>query len=141
MIILDTNVISEAMQPRPDGAVMRWIKFAPQDDLYTTAITEAEMRFGAVAAPILKRRGELEAIVERIFSVRFRDRVLAFDSDAAKCFPQVLMRMKLHGRTHSHSDAQIAAIALSVGAAVATRNVIDFEDSGVEIINPWNTSP
>lgn len=137
MIIVDTNVISEAMQPHPADAVVRWLRFAPGDELYTTAVTEAEMRHGAASAPILKRRKELEEIVERIFSVRFAGRILPFDSLAAKFFPQGLMGMKAHGRNHSHSDAQIAAIALSVGAAVATRDLLGFEYSGVEIINPW----
>jgi toxin FitB len=137
MIILDTNVISEMMQPRPAEAVFRWLRFTPGDQLYTTAITEAEMRHGAASCPILKRRAELTEIVERIFSVRFTDQVLPFDGLAAKFFPQVLMGMAAHGRTHSHSDAQIAAIALSVGAIVATRDSLGFEHSGVDIIDPW----
>ncbi|HTQ14376.1 MAG TPA: type II toxin-antitoxin system VapC family toxin [Rhizomicrobium sp.] len=137
MIILDTNVISEAMQPRPAEPVMRWLKFAPGDQLYTTAITEAEMRHGAASCPILKRRKERSDIVERIFSIRFAGHILPFDSAAARYFPEVLMGMKRDRSTHSHSDAQIAAIAISVGAIVATRNVDDFERSGATLVNPW----
>jgi predicted nucleic acid-binding protein len=135
MIILDTNVISETMQPRPSEAVLRWLRFAP-DELYTTAITEAEMRYGAEVAPKSKRE-ELERAIAHIFDVRFVRLVLPFDSAAAKALPRVLVDMQRHGRTYSRSDAQIAAIALSRGASVATRDGGGFERSGVEIINPW----
>jgi predicted nucleic acid-binding protein len=136
MIILDTNVISETMQPRPDEAVRRWLKFAPGDELYTTAITEAEMRYGAAIAPKKKRR-ELEQVIARIFAVRFAGRILPFDSHAAKEFPRILVDMQRDCRSHSRGDAQIAAIAVIAGATVATRNINDFHRAGVEIINPW----
>ncbi|HXM00681.1 MAG TPA: type II toxin-antitoxin system VapC family toxin [Rhizomicrobium sp.] len=136
MIILDTNVISEAMQPRPAEAVIRWLRFAPGEELFTTAITEAEMRYGGGNRPKAKRR-ELEEIVGRIFAVRFAGRILPFDSQAAKAFPRILVDMQRDSRSHSRGDAQIAAIAVSVGAVVATRDIEDFERAGVEIINPW----
>jgi predicted nucleic acid-binding protein len=136
MLILDTNVISEAMQPRPAEAVIRWLRFVPGEELFATAITEAEMRYGAEIAPKAKRR-ELEEINGRIFVVRVAGRILPFDSQAAKAFPRIFVDLQRDGRSHSRGDAPIAAIALSVGATVATRDIGDFERAGVEIINPW----
>lgn len=137
MIIIDTNVISEAMKPNPDDAVIRWMRLTPGDELFTTSITEAEMRYGAAKPPEGRRKRELEALVERIFSIRFAGHILSFDSAAAKSFPRIILEMRRNGRSYSHSDAQIAAIAHTHGAVLATRNVGDFENCGIEVVNPW----
>lgn len=137
MIILDTNVLSEAVRPQPDEAVVRWLRFAPVDDLFTTAITEAEMRYGAARLPAGRNRREREAQINHIFAVRFAGCILPFDTCAALVFPNVILSMQKQRRSHSFPDAQIAAIALAHSAAVATRNVEHFEHSGVQIINPW----
>jgi len=139
MIILDTNVISEAMRPSPDERVMRWLRFVPNAELFTTAVTEAEKRYGAQRRHEGRKKRELEELVERIFSVRFARHILPFDSAAAKAFPLILLEMQRHGRAHSVSDAQIAAIAQSNSATVATRNTGDFELIGTSVINPWET--
>lgn len=139
MIILDTNVISEAMQPIPDERFARWLRFAPGAELFTTAVTEAEMRYGAQRRHEGRKKRELEELVERIFSVRFAGHILSFDSAAAKAFPPLLIEMQRHGRAYSTADAQIAAIAHVHGATVATRNTKDFELAGIPIINPWET--
>ena len=137
MIILDTNVLSEAVRPQPDETVVRWLRFTPGDDLFTTAITEAEMRYGAARLPAGRNRREREAQIDHIFAVRFAGCVLPFDTRAANVFPNVILSMQKQRRSHSFPDAQIAAIALAHGAAVATRNVEHFEHAGVQIINPW----
>jgi predicted nucleic acid-binding protein len=139
MIILDTNVISETMRPNPDEPVTRWLRFAPSSELYTTAITEAEMRYGALRRHEGKKKRELEELVEKIFSKRFAGHILPFDSDAARMFPFILIEMQRQGRTYSISDAQIAAIARSHGATVATRDTGGFTHSGVPTIDPWKT--
>jgi hypothetical protein len=141
MIILDTNVLSEAMATHPNDNVARWLRFAPRDELYTTAITEAEMRYGAARMSLHRKGKELEDIVEHMFSVRFADRVLPFDSAAAKEFPALLIEMQRNGRSNSHSDAQIAAIAQAHSARIATRNLRDFETTGLPVINPWTDLP
>jgi toxin FitB len=141
MIILDTNVLSEAVRPRPDETVLRWLKFTPGDNLCTTAITEAEMRYGAARFPAGRNRREREAEIDRIFAIRFAGCILPFDTRAAQAFPNVVLSMQKQGRSYSHPDAQIAAITLSQGFAVATRNVDHFEHAGVEIINPWTDRP
>ncbi len=138
MIILDTNVISAAMANDPPEPVRRWLRFAPADELYTTAITEAEMRYGAYRMSLYRKGRELEEIVNRIFSVRFADRVLPFDSGAAKELPAILVSIQRDMRSFSVSDAQIAAIARSNHATIATRDY-GFEHSGVPLIDPWNT--
>jgi predicted nucleic acid-binding protein len=137
MIILDTNVISEAMAINPAEQVMRWIRFAPRDELYTTAITEAEMRYGAARKFLHKKGGELEQIVDRIFTVRFAGRVLPFDGEAARELPAILISMQRDLRTYSRMDAFIAAIARANSATIATRNMADFERAGVPLVNPW----
>ena len=139
MIVLDTNVISEMMKPRPSEQVARWVRYAPRDDLYTTAITEAEMRYGAYRMSLHRDTRELETIVNRIFSVRFAGHILPFDSEAAKAFPPILVESQRHGRSHSHSDAQIAAIARVHSATIATRDGYGFEHSGVPLIDPWKS--
>ncbi|HTT96465.1 MAG TPA: type II toxin-antitoxin system VapC family toxin [Rhizomicrobium sp.] len=141
MIVLDTNVLSEAVRPQPDEAVVRWLRFAPRDELFTTAIAEAEMRYGAARLPAGRNRKEREMQIDRIFTVRFAGCILPFDSRSAQVFPNVILSMQKQGRSYSFPDAQIAAIALAHGAAVATRNVTHFEHSGVQIINPWTASP
>jgi toxin FitB len=136
MIILDTNVISAAMLPEPPPEVARWLRFVPSDELYTTAITEAELRYGAYRATLWKKVRELEIGIERMFNTRFANRVLPFDSDAAKAFPAVLIAMQRDMHTFSVSDAQIAAIAIAHGATIATRDY-GFDRSGVPLIDPW----
>jgi hypothetical protein len=137
MIILDTNVLSEAVCPQPDEAVMRWLRFTPGDDLFTTAITEAEMRYGAARLPAGRNRKEREAQIDHIFAVRFAGCILPFDTRAAQVFPNVILSLQKQRRSHSLPDAQIAAIALVHGAKIATRNVEHFEYTGAQIINPW----
>jgi toxin FitB len=138
MIIADTNVISEWIKPTPARNVVRWMRLTPSDQIYATAISEAEMRYGVATEAEGQRRHEREALIDQLFSVRFAGRVLAFDSDAAKAFAIILAQMRRRGRTFSKSDAQIAAIAAVHGAAVATRDA-GFEHSGVPLIDPWNS--
>lgn len=137
MIILDTNVVSELIDENMDEAVGRWIKQHDASHFFTTVITEAELFYGVVRLPDGKRKHALEATLERIFRLRFRNRVLSFDSAAARNFGEVVISRQRSGRAYDYADAQIAAIARSRGAAVATRNVGDFEHCGVQVIDPW----
>jgi predicted nucleic acid-binding protein len=137
MIILDTNVISELIDEVPAEAVARWFVQTPIEDMYTTTITEAEIFYGLARLPIGKRKRDLEAVLERLFRLRFRGRVLPFDSAAARNFGDVVLVRKRQGRSYHYADAQIAAIAKSCGAAIATRNGIDFDHCGVKVIDPW----
>jgi predicted nucleic acid-binding protein len=137
MIILDTNVVSELIDEAPSETVVDWIGRTPPLKLFTTAITEAELFYGVARLPNGRRKRDLEAILERIFRFRFQGRVLFFDSAAARNFGDVIVSRQRFGRTYDHADAQIAAIARSRGAAVATRNIADFEHCGIKVIDPW----
>ncbi len=137
MIILDTNVVAELIDAAPSEAVSRWFVQSPAVEMYVTAITEAELFYGTARLPEGRRKRDLEGTLERIFRLRFKDRVLSFDSAAARNFGDIIVARKRLGRSFDYPDAQIAAIARSQGATVATRNVGDFEHCGIEVINPW----
>jgi toxin FitB len=139
MIILDTNVLSEAMRPTPAREVLRWIADQPTSGLFTTSITQAEIMYGIELLPKGKRRVTLQSAVQALFEEDFAGRILPFDSDAARLFPAIAASRRTSGRPIAQWDAQIAAIALSRGATLATRNTGDFEHCGITLINPWNT--
>ena len=138
MIILDTDVISEFSRPYPDVGVADWMNSLAPSDPYITAITEAELRYGVSLLPDGRRRERLLARIERTLRRYFVRRILPFDSNAARSYAALAADRRARGRPISHPDCQIAAIAHSVGAALATRNVTDFKDCGIEVINPWS---
>ena len=137
MILLDTNVLSELMRAVPDASVERWLADQPASSVFISAITEAELRYGIALLPIGKRRSSLTAVMQDMLAEDFNGRILPFDSPAALAFAEIAASRRHVGRPISQADAQIAAIARSRGATLATRNVLDFEECGVEIINPW----
>ncbi len=137
MIILDTNVVSEALKPVPDPAVVAWLADRPATSFYLTAMTEAEMRLGVLLLPSGRRRTELATALDSILNTSFQGRVLPFDRQAAAHFAAIAADRRALGRPVAQVDGQIAAAARSRGAAVATRNVKDFVDCGVELHNPW----
>ena len=138
MIVLDTNVLSELMRPAPSERVVRWVAGQPTTSLYTTSITQAEILHGIMLLPSGRRRSALESAAGAMFSEDFGGRVLPFGSEAALTYARIAVQRRRAGRPISHFDAQIAAIARSAGAAIATRNVADYDACGVEIINPWD---
>lgn len=140
MIILDTNVVSEMMKPNPERAVELWLAQQPGESTFLCAITEAELRFGLAVLPEGRRRARLANAIEAMLAEDFRGRILPFDSPAAVTFAAIASERRRSGRPIAIADAQIAAIARSRGAALATRNVADFEGCGVELVNPWGTA-
>lgn len=139
MIVLDTNVLSELMRPSPSEVVLRWFAGRSAATLFTTTITQAEILFGLALLPEGRRRSDLLMAAEQMFAEDFADRVLPFDSMATKAFAPIAAGRRHKGRPTGAFDAQIAAIAASRGAALATRNVADFLDCGIPIINPWES--
>ena len=137
MVLIDTNVISELMRPDPSPVVLAW--FGRQDAmaLHLSAVSEAEVRRGAAILPDGKRRDRLIAEIDGMILEDFAGRVLPFESAAAVAFAAIFADRRSAGRPISFPDCQIAAIARSHGAAIATRNVADFEGCGVEVIDPW----
>jgi predicted nucleic acid-binding protein len=137
VIVLDTNVLSELMKPAPDGNVTRWVAAHPASSLYTTSITQSEILHGILLLPAGRRRKAFEAAAEAMFREDFGGRILAFGSDAALPYARIAVERRNAGRPISQADAQIAAIARSTGATLATRNAADFYGCGVNIIDPW----
>lgn len=136
MIILDTNVVSEFIKPRPDPRVMAWVDSWLDSEVATTAITIAELRYGAARMPSGRRRSLLEAEIEGIVD-DFRGRIEPFDAAAAAHYGTVVAEREQAGRRINFPDAQIAAICRSLGATLATRNTKDFADTGIEVVDPW----
>ncbi len=139
MIVLDTNVLSETLRPTPADSVRRWMRAQPLTSLFTTTICEAEIFYGLALLPAGRRRTRLERAVTAIFEEDFAERILPFDSAAARAFAGLAAHRRGLGRPISEFDAQIAAIAHSCGAAVATRNVEDFADCGIRVVSPWES--
>ena len=137
MVILDTNVISEVLRPAPDAAVGNWMEKQAVAELSTTAVCEAELLLGAALLPQGRRRKELEQSIVTILQRLFVGRILPFDRAAANAYAEVASARRRIGRPISTLDAQIAAIARAHGASVATRNVADFADCGIDVVDPW----
>lgn len=138
MIILDTNVVSELLRPQPEPRVEAWLAAQDGADIYLTAISEAELRYGVVCMAKGKRRDLLSNAVDGMVREDFRDRILPFDSAAAREYARIGAERRTAGRPISQFDCQIAAIGRALGAAVATRNAKDFEGCGITVIDPWN---
>lgn len=137
MIILDTNVLSELMKAGPAASVVEWATSQPTSRLFITAVTQGEILYGIGLLPKGKRRDRIAHAAKAMFAEDFNDRILAFNSDAAAAYADIAVARRRQGRPISQFDAQIAAIARSSGAALATRNVGDFEGCGIELVNPW----
>ena len=139
MIVLDTNVISELMRPTPDARVMAWMAQQPMAGLFTTTVTQAEIFYGLALLPQGRRRDDLVVAAQQMFDVDLAGRVLSFDIDAAMIYAEIAAGRRRIGNPISQIDAQIAAVARSRGAQLATRNVPDFVDCGIVVVNPWGT--
>ena len=137
MIILDTNVVSEIMRDNPRREVLGWLDVHLASELFITAVPESEIRAGIAFLPGGRRKRDLTEASERAFSLLFSERILAFDSEAARMYAIIAAARRAAGRPISHADCQIAAIARSHQAQIATRNINDFSGCGVEIVNPW----
>jgi len=141
VIILDTNVISEAMKRTPAPQVLRWLSGRSASDLFLTTITQAEILYGVELLAKGRRRADLETAITSMFEQDFAGRILPFDGDAANEFAKIAAARRVLGRPIAQWNAQIAAIARSRGASLATRNTRDFERCGVTLINPWIAKP
>ena len=138
MMILDTNVISECMRSRPAPRVMAWLASQPSSAVFLTAVTTAELQYGAAILPEGRRREQVQRAIQGMIDEDFVGRVLPFDGEAAQAYAEIASASRSAGRPISPFDCQIAAIARARGAVIATRNVEDFLNCGVEIINPWS---
>ncbi len=137
MIILDTNILSAVMHDNPDSRVVSWLDSQPWESVWITAITVFEIRLGLSMLTKGKRRGKLEKAFQYALDHILEGRVLPFDEDAALFAGELAAGRRRPGRTVDMRDTQIAAIALVKRSAIATRNVKDFQELAVPVINPW----
>ena len=136
-VLLDTNVVSELLRPSPNPAVEGWVAGRQAADLHFSAVSEAELRYGVALLPAGRRRDALALAVEAILREDFEDRVLPFDSEAAREYADIAASRRTAGRPVAPDDCQIAAIARSRDLTIATRNVRDFADMEIELVDPW----
>ncbi|SMC78622.1 hypothetical protein SAMN06297251_10868 [Fulvimarina manganoxydans] len=138
MIVLDTNVLSEMMKSSPDPNVSAWLNAQKRSTLWLTTITVAELRYGAARLAEGRRRAALEHLIDTYVDEGFPERIAAFDLAAASLFARHTADAARQGREIAgFADAAIAAIALSKGFSVATRDTGPFLAMGVDVINPW----
>ncbi|MCE2426240.1 MAG: type II toxin-antitoxin system VapC family toxin [Pseudomonadales bacterium] len=137
MLVIDTHVASELMRPVPTPRVAAWIAERDAAGMYLTAVSEAELRFGVAILPAGKRRDALDAAMRRWLDLAFASRILPFDSAAARAYAEIAADRRQAGRPIGEADCQIAAISRLHGAVLATRNVRDFQGTGVEVVDPW----
>jgi toxin FitB len=136
MIVLDTNVVSEAMKPEPHPAVRAWLNDQVAETLYLASMTLAELLFGIGALPPGRRKDLLARTLDGLIKL-FSNQVLPFDTDAAKRYADLAVAAKANGRGFPTPDGYIAAIAVSRGFIVASRDGASYVAAGVTVINPW----
>ena len=135
MIVLDTNIVAALMA---DGAEIEpWLMTVPRQELYTTVMTRAEIRYGLARLPAGKRRTELVSRADALFT-QTQERLLTFDAKAADRYGEIVATRQAAGRPISVADAIIASIAWVHRASLATRNVRDFDDCEVAVVNPYD---
>ena len=137
MILLDTNVVSEAMRLNPDQHVINWIDAQPLETLYLSSISVAELRAGVALLPPGKRRAALLEGLEREILPLFTGRVLSFDLPCTHQYAELLAKARKLGRALGTADALVAAVAGANAFSVATRDVLPFRGVGLNVINPW----
>jgi len=139
MIVLDTNIISEMMKPAPHPAVHAWLNEQAEETLYLSSITLAELLFGIGILPVGKRKDLLIQALDAIAAL-FKDRMLPFDSDAARHYAALAVKARAAGRGFPTPDGYIAAIAMARGYIVASRDTAPYAAADVAVINPWEAA-
>ena len=138
MIMLDTNVISESLRPAPESRVLDWINTQAIETLYLSAISVAELRFGAALLPSGRRKAKLRNNLENKLLPLFAGRVLPFDFAVTEAYAEVMSQTRMAGQSISTADGYIAATAAANGMIIATRDTNPFSAAGLEVINPWD---
>ncbi|MGI6657585.1 MAG: type II toxin-antitoxin system VapC family toxin [Desulfobulbus sp.] len=137
MILLDTNVISEPLRPKPEQRVVHWLDEQPAEILYLSSITVAELRAGVALLPDGKRRRLLQENLEDLIVPMFTGRILPFDFSCTQAFAEIFSRARQAGLAISAADGYIAAIAATNRLTVATRDTSPFAAAHVPVVNPW----
>jgi toxin FitB len=137
VIVVDTNIISEPIRPRPDERVLKWLDEQESGTLFLTATVVSEAFYGIERLPEGRRKNGLRTDLELLIATHFAGAVLPFDEAAARLYASLVASAARQGQTIHVGDAQIAAVALVNKFSVATRDVVPFEAAGVKVINPW----
>lgn len=140
MIMLDTNVISESLRPAPESRVLDWINTQAIETLYLSAISVAELRFGAALLPSGRRKAKLQNRLEDKLLPLFAGRILPLDVAVTKTYAELMSQARMAGQSISTADGYIAATAAANGMIIATRDTNPFAAAGLEVINPWETT-
>lgn len=136
--LLDTNCISECVRVKPQPSVLAWMGSVDESLLYLSVLTLGEIRKGLAGLPQSRRRTKLEAWLEVELRARFSRRILAIDAEIADRWGLLAAGAKRHGKTLSAIDGLLAATALHHNLSIVSRNVSDFADVSVQLVNPWN---
>ena len=136
MILVDTNVFSEVQKTVPDAKVVDWLH-AHKDETLLSTVVVAEIKLGICLTPGSRKRDLLSAWLARLIALHEGDRTLAFETASALKYGEIIAALHRDGRHASIHDGQIAAQAMTLGCAIATRNAKDFQYRGVELIDPW----
>jgi predicted nucleic acid-binding protein len=139
MIIIDTNVVSELMRPRPEERVIAWLDRQPRSSIWTTSVTVFETRFGLQVMPMGKRRDVYSEGFENLLD-GIEHRIAAFDYEAAQHASTLMASRKMQGRPRESRDTMIAGIVISLHATLATRNIRDFDDISATLVDPWTVT-
>ncbi|NEW85907.1 MULTISPECIES: type II toxin-antitoxin system VapC family toxin [Rhodopseudomonas] len=139
MIVLDTNVVSEAMTREPHPRVREWLNAQSAETLFLSSITVAELLFGVSVLPAGKRKNALGAALDDVLDV-FATRILPFDTPAAQRYADLAVKARAAGKGFPTPDGYIAAIATAHGFAVASRDASAFDAAGLTVIDPWTTN-
>lgn len=137
MLLLDTNIISELMRPEPQAAVIQWLNAQEPLDVFISAITIAEIEYGLQVLPDGQKRWVLKQKFDWFIAQGFGERVLDFTAEAAHHYADMMAHRRSLGLPMSVPDGQIAAIARLHHFKLATRNVKDFEECGLLLVNPF----
>jgi toxin FitB len=138
--LVDTNVPSELVRSQPEPSVERWIAAQNLDSLFISAVSFGELRKGITLLSPGKRRIELESWIEGDLSILFSGRILSVTRAISERWGMLDAGRQLAGRPLNTADGMIAATALEHDLTVVTRNVNDFEQLGVTILNPWKAA-
>jgi len=136
MILLDTNVVSEAMKPEPHPSVRDWLDAQAAETLFLSSVTIAELMFGIGALPKGKRKDRLATALDGVMEL-FEPRILPFEMQAARRYADLAVRARKAGKGFPTPDGYIAAIAAAQGFAVASRDTAAFAAAGLTVIDPW----
>ena len=135
--VLDTNVISELMRPAPSQRVTAWVANHAAAKMCLASVSEAELRYGIAILPVGNRRIHLSEALDTMLASDFQNNVLSFDSAAARVYADFAAHRRAAGRPIAHADCQIAAVAYSANAMLATRNVRDFAGLALHVVDPF----